>query len=603
MLILDFYVDEPACFGVPPYLSPYCRYAAGALVSAGVAPERISYLTVDAWRAQDKALTEDHELVVLVAGHTVPGKYLGGKIGSVQEVLEFLEWRARHQPGGITLIGGPIRYASRDIQTSIAQRGGVLVRGDVELYAHRLAAHRGGIRAGLAEITDGERYVTNARRDYEQVDRWARDGAFLTRRHPNFPYIILELETYRGCTRDVFCSFCTEAFYGKPEFRTTESILGEVRELHAAGNRYYRLGRQADLYTYRANMSDFQNSFPRPVPGEVEALYAGIRKAAPDLKLLHLDNVNPGLIETFPEESRLITKIISEHNTPGDTAAMGLETADPVVVQMNDLKVNAEGALRAIEIVNEYGARRVDGIPAFLPGLNFLAGLPGESDATFQRNYEFLKDILDRGLLLRRINIRQTVSYRNTKLERLQNHPDQDNPVPRKRRRPGALEQKFRYFRDKIRDEIDREMLKRNFPSGALLREVFLEQTNQGYYLGRPLGSYPVTVKIPLGDPTAARAFAERRALDTVITGAEERSVTGLSYPVPINGLDQGALATLPGVGKKRAGRLVLEKPLADLRQLQAVTEGPVFPEGGESFFDFQSDPAVKQPTVHVRSH
>ncbi len=30
--ILDGYVDEPACLGVPPYVSPYIRTVAGALI-------------------------------------------------------------------------------------------------------------------------------------------------------------------------------------------------------------------------------------------------------------------------------------------------------------------------------------------------------------------------------------------------------------------------------------------------------------------------------------------------------------------------------------------------------------------------------------------
>jgi radical SAM superfamily enzyme with C-terminal helix-hairpin-helix motif len=30
--ILDGYVDEPACLGVPPYISPYIRTVAGALL-------------------------------------------------------------------------------------------------------------------------------------------------------------------------------------------------------------------------------------------------------------------------------------------------------------------------------------------------------------------------------------------------------------------------------------------------------------------------------------------------------------------------------------------------------------------------------------------
>ena len=34
-LILDCYVDEPACLGVPPFVSPYPRYIYGALIDAG----------------------------------------------------------------------------------------------------------------------------------------------------------------------------------------------------------------------------------------------------------------------------------------------------------------------------------------------------------------------------------------------------------------------------------------------------------------------------------------------------------------------------------------------------------------------------------------
>ncbi len=45
--IVDGYVDEPAHFGVPPYISTYPRYTAGALVDAGVPREQITYHTTD----------------------------------------------------------------------------------------------------------------------------------------------------------------------------------------------------------------------------------------------------------------------------------------------------------------------------------------------------------------------------------------------------------------------------------------------------------------------------------------------------------------------------------------------------------------------------
>ena len=37
--IVDGYVDEPAHFGVPPYISTYPRYVAGALVDGGAGRE------------------------------------------------------------------------------------------------------------------------------------------------------------------------------------------------------------------------------------------------------------------------------------------------------------------------------------------------------------------------------------------------------------------------------------------------------------------------------------------------------------------------------------------------------------------------------------
>ncbi len=41
--LVDGYVDEPAHFGVPPYISTYPRFTAGALVDAGVPHDQITY--------------------------------------------------------------------------------------------------------------------------------------------------------------------------------------------------------------------------------------------------------------------------------------------------------------------------------------------------------------------------------------------------------------------------------------------------------------------------------------------------------------------------------------------------------------------------------
>ena len=47
--ILDGYTDEPTCLGVPPYISPYPRYIAGAIRTHNKSID-ICYITIDQLR-------------------------------------------------------------------------------------------------------------------------------------------------------------------------------------------------------------------------------------------------------------------------------------------------------------------------------------------------------------------------------------------------------------------------------------------------------------------------------------------------------------------------------------------------------------------------
>ncbi len=51
--IVDGYVDEPACLGVSPYISPNIRAAAGVCTEAGY---RVRYLTIDQLRVDSSCL-------------------------------------------------------------------------------------------------------------------------------------------------------------------------------------------------------------------------------------------------------------------------------------------------------------------------------------------------------------------------------------------------------------------------------------------------------------------------------------------------------------------------------------------------------------------
>ena len=124
--------------------------------------------------------------------------------------------------------------------------------------------------------------------------------------------------------------------------------------------------------------------------------------------MLHVDNANPSIIAENLEPSEQITKTLVNTLTDGAVLSFGLESADPAVHDANWLNCNTEQLMTAIRHVNEHGRERGPrGLPKMLPGLNLIAGLNGETEATYQMNLKLLRSILQEGLMLRRINIRQ----------------------------------------------------------------------------------------------------------------------------------------------------------------------------------------------------
>ena len=537
--IVDGYVDEPAHFGVPPYLSTYPRNVAGALVDAGVDPERVRYHTIDALRDEKPRWRDvaEADLLVYVGGMTVPGKYVGGTPAEPEEVKR-LAWAAE----GTTLLGGPVRFGvGEQNQGAIETERDDLdydfvAKGDVEAAAYDLVAN------GLSGFGD-------RMRDVEEVSRWATTGAFVVEQHPNHPdYLICELETSRGCPYR--CSFCTEPLYGNPTFRPPESVIAEVEGLYERGVRHFRIGRQADILAYGGNGE-------APNPDALAALYGGIREVAPDLGTLHLDNMNPITVVKWPERAREGIRIIAEHNTPGDTAAFGLESADPVVREENNLNVSAGECLEAIRIVNEEGgwrpgeepgsgpsteARGPTHLPKLLPGINLVHGLKGEREETYELNKRFLHDVYEEGLMLRRINIRQVMAFAGTDMSETGAQIALDH------------KKRFKRYKRAVREEIDNPMLQRVAPPGTVLENVHPEYHQNGTTFGRQLGTYPILVGIPGERPLGT-------TIDVAVVDHGFRSVTGVPYPLDVNQASMDELTAIPGIGRGRAGDLVVNRP------------------------------------------
>src|SRR5207249_4796150 len=296
VVILDGYVDEPSNFGVPPYISPYPRYAAGAIRDAGHTWE---YVTIDRARAGHPLRGN---LLVVISGPIVPGKYLRSLPISEKEIVHHATAFA-----GPRVFGGPLARFRYYDESLVEPFDWVALRDlDAAVYDH---------------LTAGE--WTHRDKTMEEWDRWALLGADVVRAHPDFPDpLTVELDTSKGCVRYVNkgCSFCIEPMYGKPKFRDLSGVLAEVRRLAELGAVNFRLA------------------------------------------------------------------------SPGNLLSFGLESADPAMTEANNLNIDADGCLEAIRMVNEVGrARGANGMPTLLPGLNFVAGLDGETKKTFDLNLEFLR--------------------------------------------------------------------------------------------------------------------------------------------------------------------------------------------------------------------
>lgn len=521
-LIIDGYVDEPACLGVPPYMAPYPRYIAGALVEKGIPQEDIFYRTIDRLRVAKEKL--NYDITIVVAGTTVPGKYLRATPISRNELKELSHLE------GTKILGGPVRLGfGEEGGTSareLAVTGFLLAKKDIEAFVYDV----------LDKLSDTDS-AGHRMRSTQEIARWSETGAFIIKQHPDFPYVMCELETYRGCPRHSHCSFCTEPFYGKPDFREITDVVKEVAALHQHGARYFRLGRQPDLFMYRA-----KNDVPDP--SAIEELYRGIRNAAPDLKVLHMDNANPVTLARFPEESRKIAEIIVKYHTSGDVAALGMESADPEVIRTNDLKASPDEVFEAIKLLNDIGAARGEsGLPELLPGINFVHGLKGETKKTFDLNFAFMKKVLDSGLLVRRVNIRQVMTFAGTPM---QGYDDL----------AAKHKEFFLRYKEKMRNEIDMPMLRRVAPAGCVMKDVRTEVFDKITF-GRQLGTYPLLAGIPT-------QVELNRFYDVMITDHGHRSITGIPVPFDINRAQLKLIEQIPGVGRKQAAKIVMGRPYKD---------------------------------------
>ena len=546
-LVLDGYEDEPAAFGVPPYVGFHIRYLCGVLEQAKI---QYDYLTIDQWRDFVRAEGEDAATkrlsnisgIACIAGAIVPGRYLRGTPISLKETRNII----RQLPASIPAIFGG--WAIRGWR----QQGWNPLRSNLFLALQDTDATLSNF------IQTGQ--WKHCRRTAEQWTQWAHCGAMskAVTQHPdlgseeNRGPLTYEVEVYQGCVRyKRGCKFCIEPKKGVPIWRTPEDIIKEVRLAHDAGVEHVRLGGMTDTYTYMAEgVKELEYPIPNPQP--IAKLLHGLREDE-RLDILHTDNANPSIIAEHLEPSEEITKTLVETLSDGAVLSFGLESADPNVHQANWLNCDSAQLKSAIRLINKYGKQRGErGLPKLLPGLNFIAGLNGETSATYDMNLDLLQEIHNEGLLLRRINIRQVEGEGFQEIN----------------------SEHFNNFKNTVRNTIDGPLLEELFPLGVRLCKVHWEthdgrtrlaahQTeshlgescrgNAGITFGRQIGAYPILIGVEYHIPLESQS-------DIIVTGHGARSITGVEINLDHNRVSQKQLEAIPGIGEKTAWKLISQR-------------------------------------------
>lgn len=395
-VILDCYTDEPSGYGVRPYLGTHQIHLSQALAHKGVdhylltiddlryalAETRDSRAieTYNVTRNKDSTskLLSEAEKIYVVMGCFVDYQYFSCVPPKSNEVAALLKHFGAKGEIVLFYVMGTVDGIAPDYRES-------------ELSRIVTAVEHGNTYRFVLNESDEHADLINP--DYNLLSSISGVNAPIIDQLD--AAVIAEIETGTGCNTPT-CVFCIESVRSpKVVYREPGDIASQVRTLYGQGVRHFRLGRQPNFYHYQ-----FQNL------EKLEELLSTIRNDCPELRMLHIDNAN--IVNVATKTGREFTRLITKYCTSGNIAPFGIESFDDEVRKSTGVVGTSEQVMKAIEVVNEFGADRgSDGVPMLLPGVNILYGLPGQTAATHKFNMAFLRRILNQGLMTQRLYFRQ----------------------------------------------------------------------------------------------------------------------------------------------------------------------------------------------------
>ena len=266
--------------------------------------------------SSDYRLDRAYDMVFLIGGAVVPGRYLGSKIGTAAEIRRITE----HNPGQRFAVGGLISH--------VLTGGGnvILVHNDIEKFAFTAmpAAKRPTSGAPPMKSPAGP----------SRAPAWsATTRAFPTSSAKSRPPAAAPGKATAPSAPRASTGQWNS---GRPEISSPRSTRSSRRACPASGWDA-RLIFCSTSPTARPSPGGSRNRRCRRYGSSCRSCAAG--KNGASYPVLNIDNANPGTIANFPEESSLILEELVDTITPGDTMALGVESFDEEVVRKNNLKV------------------------------------------------------------------------------------------------------------------------------------------------------------------------------------------------------------------------------------------------------------------------